>query len=391
MKLIVKILIPIVIFVAAFGVLRWQMSTRPEPKKIERKKITPIVSVSPAEKVAGYRYKMTAYGTVYPAKKVEMLSEVAGRVVWMNSKMKTGGMFAGGEEMFRVDDTDYKASLDSAVSALKAKEVELQKIIQEAEISNKEWEIWNKTAGTERKPSPLIGYEPQMRAAEAAVQSAQSAVKSAENNLSKVSFRAPFDCVVTAESVEMGKVVRNGESTAAVVGSEYYEIYVPIAAKDAVRFSFSSDASKASDGEIELAEGQSSWKWKIRADRLLPDADGKTGMLQAVLVAEKPFDTRGERPMLPIGASVRVQLNDTKANDIIRIPDEALRDGNLVWVLADGKVQIRQVHTAETRDEYVFISSGLLEGENVITSALSGVIDGMAATAQGGKKTGGDK
>lgn len=394
-RTIIKITVPVLILILAVGVFRWQMSNRPEPKKKESKKIVPIVRTVDAELVRGYRYQVRGYGNIQPAKQVEIVSEVAGKVIWMNEKMKSGGMFRKNEGLYRVDDTEYRAELDSKISALKDAEYQLKTIEEEARISLKEWEIWNETAGEVKKPGALISYGPQLEAAAAAVEAARSAVVSAETDLAKIMYKAPFDSVVTAETIEHGKIIRVGESAGTLVGSECYEVYMPVSAKDAVRLTFSAERQKSSSGYIELAEGKNSWKWPAYAERVLPDADSKTGMLQAVLAVPGPFDTKnGERPVLPIGASVKAVLNDNSSSDMIRIPDEALREGNVIWVLIDGKIQIRDIGIQETRGDYIYINRGLLEGEKVITSDLQGVVDGMAVNGQAPQQrgnSGGDK
>jgi len=378
-RTIIKIAVPVLILILAIGVFQWQMSNRPEPKQKQSKRIIPIVRVTPAELVEGYRYQVSGYGVVEPAGTVTIVSEVAGKIIWVNDKLKVGGKFKKNEWLYRIDDTDYVAAVNSAVANLKSAELELQKIEEEADISKKEWEIWNDTSSDVRKASPLVSYKPQLESAKAAVKSAQSAVVSAKSNLAKVVYKAPFDCIVTEETIELGKIIRAGESAGTLVRTDWYEVYVPVAAKDAVKLKFSENRDIASDGYIELAEGKNAWKWAVYAERILPAADEKTGMLQAVLVVPDPVGTENaERPILPIGASIRAVVNDKEKNSVIRIPDEALREGNVVWVLSDdSKVQIRDVKIMEKRGDFVYVASGLIEGDKVITSSLEGVLDGM--------------
>jgi len=388
MKTIIKIAVPIALFVIAIVIFKVQMSNRPEPKKKPVEKIVPIVRSVEAEGIYGYRYQVEGFGNVQAAKKLDMVSETAGRVVWLNEKMISGGRFTKGEPVMRIDKTAYQSALDSKKAALKNAELELQKIKEQSEISQKEWEIWNQTSGSDVKPSPLVSYKPQMEAAVAAVRAAESAVASAERDLEKTSYYAPFSSVVISENTELGKVIRAGESFGTIVGTDAFEVTLPIAAKDAVKVLFSENETEASDGYIELAEGSKSWRWDVSAERILPDADSRTGMLKAVLKVKKPFDTKnGKRPILPIGASVKAVIKDKKTENTVKIPDEAVREGGLIWVLEDSRVQIRQISITEKRGDYVYVSEGVLPGEKIITSALNGVVDGMEVnTGQMNKK-----
>lgn len=392
MKTLIKVAVPVIIILVSVGAYRWQMAHRPEPKTRQQERVIPIVRTVEAELVEGYRYQVSAYGTVEPASKVAIVSEVSGKVIWQSDRMKSGGMFRKGEGMYRIDDTVYKAAVDAKTAALKEAEYSLQKIEEEAAISNKEWEIWNSTGGGVRKPGALVSYGPQLEAAKSAVQSAQSALVSAQSDLAKVLYKAPFSSVVSDESIEIGKIIRVGESAGTLVGTESYEVYVPVSAKDAVRLTFSEDAEKASDGYIELTEGKDGWRWPVHAERILPDADSKTGMLKAVLRIENPFDTEnGVKPILPLGASVKAVLMNRARAEMVRIPDEALQEGGVVWVLTpDSRLQIRSVTVTEKRGDHAYIGTGLSAGEKIITSPLKGAVDGMNVNT-GTKKNGGDK
>lgn len=389
MRTIIKILVPVLIIFAAFGVYKWQMANKPEPKKRVKKKIIPIVQTIPAKSVSDYVYQVAGYGKVETAGSVTIVSETAGKVIWVNDKLKKGGIFKKNEWLYRIDDADYVSALDSAVASLKNAEYELQKIQEEADISKKEWEIWNEMSDVKKPASPLVNYEPQLASARATVKSAESAVMVAKSDLAKVVYKAPFACIVTEETVDHGKIIRAGESAGTLVRTDRYEIYLPMAAKDSVKINFSEDMEEASKGYVELTEGTESWKWDVYTERVLPSADSATGMLQAVLVVDDPFDTKGgERPVMPIGANVRASLDSGEMSDAIRIPEHALREGGVVWVVSQGKLQIREVSLLEKRGEYAYLSGGIIEGEKVIISDMEGVLDGMPVNLGGQKPKG---
>mgnify|MGYP001157998161 CR=1 FL=1 len=377
-KTIVKIIVPVLILALAFGGFKYQMANKPEPKKKMKQRIIPIVRSIEAELVRDYSFQVGGYGTVKAGRQVDIVSEVAGKIIWVNKKLKTGGKFKKNEGLYRIDDTTYVTALDAKVATLKTKEYELQKIEEEAAISNREWEIWNDTGVAERKASPLVSYQPQLEAARAAVKSAQSAVASAKNDLAKILYKAPFNSIVTSESIEQGKVIRVGESAGKLVGTDRYEIYVPMAAKDAVKLTFADDEDDASSGYVELKEGLDSWRWSIHAERILPDADSKTGMLQAVLVVENPFVQDAKKPLLPIGVSIKAVVYSKAKQDLVRIPSSVVREGNVVWGLShDNKVQIRDINIVNRQGGFTYVNSGLVGGEKLISSDLDGVVDGM--------------
>ena len=65
----------------------------------------------------------------------------------------------------------------------------------------------------------------------------------------------------------------------------------------------------------------------------------------------------------------------------------ALRGKVRVWVVQDGKLAFRAVNVVYADKDKAIISEGLQSGEQVITSLLAGVIDGMGVEVQEGAPT----
>jgi RND family efflux transporter MFP subunit len=391
MRLAIKIIVPLLVLALAFGIFKMQMASRPQPKKAQKKKIIPIVQVIPA-KNALFSKMASGYGTVQAAGSVSIVSQVGGKVVWVNPKLRSGANFKKDEILYKVGVTDYLANIASAEASLKSAEYELQKVKEEADISMKEWEIWNKNSDNDAKPSPLISYKPQMESAEAKVYSAKRTLIKAQTDLERTVYKAPFDCIVTSESIEIGKIIRAGESAGELIRDKEYEVSFAIPAKDAVKINFSNEPENASKALVTLNEGNVSWEWKGYASRIMPDSDSKTGMLKAIVTVNNPNETfEGERPILPIGATVNVKAFSGKTENRIKLPLKSLRADGVVWVVNEGRVEIRRVSIADIRDDVAFLASGVSEGEKIIVSNLKGVVDGMEVMVAGSKKGGGKK
>ena len=53
-----------------------------------------------------------------PRTETELVTQVAGEVVWVSPALVPGGFFEAGEVLLRIDDADYAANLESALAAL---------------------------------------------------------------------------------------------------------------------------------------------------------------------------------------------------------------------------------------------------------------------------------
>jgi hypothetical protein len=82
--------------------------------------------------------------------------------------------------------------------------------------------------------------------------------------------------------------------------------------------------------------------------------------------------------------------------DVVRLNRDHLRQNDTVWVMADGKLDIRDVNVVFRDAEYAYIRSDLDEGEHVVTTSLATVTQGLAlrreddAPSEHNNETGGE-
>jgi multidrug efflux pump subunit AcrA (membrane-fusion protein) len=62
----------------------------------------------------------------------------------------------------------------------------------------------------------------------------------------------------------------------------------------------------------------------------------------------------------------------------VKVPREALRSGDVVWVLdSTDNLVVRKVHVERSERDYVVVTDGLNDGERVITSPIELPVNGM--------------
>ena len=79
------------------------------------------------------------------------------------------------------------------------------------------------------------------------------------------------------------------------------------------------------------------------------------------------------------GTFVEVEISGRTLNNVIPVPRHAIREGNTVWVLDDGVLEVRSVQLARTDREQALVQDGLAPGDQVVVSTLDAVTDGMTA------------
>ena len=83
-------------------------------------------------------------------------------------------------------------------------------------------------------------------------------------------------------------------------------------------------------------------------------------------------------PPLMIGAFLKTEIEGKKLEDVVRLNRDYLRQNETVWVMEDGKLRIRDVEIIFRDEHYAYITGGLYEDDQVVTTNLSTVVDGAA-------------
>jgi hypothetical protein len=78
------------------------------------------------------------------------------------------------------------------------------------------------------------------------------------------------------------------------------------------------------------------------------------------------------------GSYVQVELPARELDGVFRIPINYLRKDNTVWVADNQKLAIKAVELAFRDNDYAYIKSGVIAGDNIITTDIASVIEGAA-------------
>ena len=74
---------------------------------------------------------------------------------------------------------------------------------------------------------------------------------------------------------------------------------------------------------------------------------------------------------------IEVQIEGRPIENVVRLSREYVRDRDTVWVMKDGKLQIRTAEIDFRDADYAYIREGLDSGEEVVTTTLATVADGI--------------
>jgi RND family efflux transporter MFP subunit len=362
------------IVVLALLVAAALVATRPvlQPQKTERP--LPAVRVLVAEP-RDVPLIVTSQGTVEPRTEAALVPEVAGRIVWMSPAMHSGGHFEAGEELLRIDDTDYRNGVGSAEAALLRARAEAEY----ARFESERLQTLQSRDLTSRSQS-----ENAMRArrvTESALQEAEVALARARSDLERTVIRAPFTGRVRNERLDVGQAVNRGDALATIYATDYVEVRLPIADRQLAYLDpewlhgGAVAAEAAAPVQLTAEFGGRRLEWEGRIVRTEGEIDARSRMVHVIARVENP-DT-SEQPLLPVGLFVHAAIRGQVARGVIELPRAALRDGNRALVVdAEDRLYYRPVELLRAERDTVLVRTGLAAGERVCVSPLQLVVEG---------------
>jgi RND family efflux transporter MFP subunit len=314
-------------------------------------------------------------GEVSPKTMVNVVPQVGGVIVEIHRSLAAGGFVQAGELLVRIDPRDYELAVARAEAAVARAQTSVDRETAEADIARGEWYAMHPDTDP---PSGLVVREPQIRQAQAELVAAEADLATAQLALDRTRITAPFDAVVASEHIDLGQYVPAGQSLALLYGTEAVEIRVPLQDQELAWF----EVPRRTDAPGPAAMVRSHFagadqEWHGRVTRLEADVDSRSRMVRVVVEVGDPFDASAGRPPLLPGTFVDVGIAGRTLEDVIAIPRYALRDGDIVWVADNGRLQRRGVIVVRREPSVVLVSGGLQSGESLILTSISAVTDGM--------------
>jgi RND family efflux transporter MFP subunit len=374
--------ISLVILFSAVLIFYTLIKLRKPPERIEQQILAPLVKTEQVH-VEDIQMIVSGYGTVQPKVEVEIAPQVVGKVISINPQFRAGGFIRAGEQILQIDPRDYELAVQQAEAGVADALVKLDLEKAEAAVALDEWQQLH--PGTE-PASPLVLREPQIRQAEALLESAKAALAIAELSLERTSLSLPVDVRIVTESVDLGQFVSTGRVVGSAYGIEAVEIEVPLEDKELawldipdeiVSFNSHNPSGRVSIAEVKAEFAGSNHTWKGKVSRTTGQVDRTSRLISVVIEVSKPFDASEQRPALLPGTFVEVLIRGSTLKNAVAVPRDAIHNGNEVWVVKDGRLYIRQVNIVRADRDFAYTTSGLCDKDIIVVSSLDTVVDGM--------------
>lgn len=397
-----------IVLAASGGLAGLIMFFRPTPERAEQPPPVLLVKTVRAE-VTSPELFVEGFGTVRAKDNLSLVSQVSGRIVRAGDSFREGEGFEKGEELLKIDPSDYRLAVENAGARLLELEAELSRLEQQEENLLSDLDIAEKDAKLalselerhryliERKviaerlvesveqkylaskarlqsvKNSLKLLGPQKAALKARLKAARAALDTARLNLERTSVKAPWDGWVLEKLVETGQYVSVGAPLGVVYRASLLEVEVGLGLKEVQ--SLKAAGGPGRPARVVLASEGEAREWTGRLARLKAEMDETTRTWPVVVELPMPGDGDGGEPGLVPGMFVKVRVSTGRLEGGVVLPAEALRGESSVFVVEGGRLRKKPVTLVRASREEVTVL-GLDEGELVIVSPVGETREG---------------
>jgi len=373
-----KTLLPLLVVLLSLAAAWAIMANRPVLEQPSAPEPVPSVTVL---KVQPQRLRLNVHsqGIVTPRMEIDLVAEVAGKVVRLHPSFVAGGFFKRDEVLLSVDARDYELAITQAQAHLAEAQHRLAFEQAQAEQAQSEWQALG-----EGQPTPLSLHVPQLAEARAKLKAAQADLLKAQLQRNRCELRAAFAGRVREKSVGLGQHLLPGEKLARLYSIDSAEVRLPLSPGQLAFIDVPIGLKSATAGpkvslRAEFAGANPLWEGRIiRSEAAMDEA---TGLLHVVAEVRTPY---AANPPLLAGLFVQAEIEGREREGVFVLPVGAVNSAEEVWLVdADERLRIRKLDILRHEPDRILVQGGLQAGERVVTSSLQTPVEGMKLRVEG--------
>ncbi len=374
-------LMPSAALVCGVLITVYLLKTGPQAKPAKRPPTAILVEVQQLSS-GPQQTIISAMGEIVPAKEIEIKPQVSGEIVKTSDDFQLGGYFHAGEELLKIDRTDYELVLRQLESDVATAESDLALEMGNQRIAEHEITLLDEKVSTEERN--LILRKPQLLKLQALRDDALARLSQAKLDLQRTAIKAPFNGVVAEKLVDVGAMVSQSAVLAKIVGTDAFWLKLALPVEQLRWLKIPNNTTENGSNVTIYPQGSNvpSLTRTGKVVRLIASLEDQGRMAQLLVRIDDPLSLKEEnrkKPQLLLGSYVRAEIEGITIDAGYRIDRSTLHDANTVWLMDDeGKLDIRPVEVNYRGQDSVIVSGGLRDGENLVVSPLPSPVDGIA-------------
>lgn len=315
-------------------------------------------------------------GKVQPAQDIILSPRIDGQITYISNNFIPGSLVTAGEQILTLDPSDHQNNVKQLESALKQAKSTLTVEQGRLKVAEKEYALLSKELTTEN--TALILREPQMIAAKSAVFSAQAALDQAKLELERTVVKAPFHAQIIERNVSIGSQVDSNTELARLIGVDQYWVVVTVQVAQLRQIDFPENGDLGTQVIIRNKTWAEGTRREGRVVRLIGTLDPVTRLARIIVSIDDPLGLQDQTvPVIFVDSVVQAEIKGRSIENVFRIKRDYLHEGNTVWLNKEGELNITRVQVFFKDKKYAYVSEGLNDGDQLITSNLATVAQGI--------------
>jgi len=384
-KILFKWLPPLLIILIAGGISSYWLKNKPRANRSTPKKVIPLVEfITPEFK--DHTLSVHAMGNVLAAQSVNLTSRINGMIISTNPQFIEGGMLKKGEEIVRLDPTDYKLAIAGRQSEVEKARFNLKLEQGQQAVAQREYELLGVNLSPKEKE--LVLRKPHLNAAKASLNASEAALKQAQLNLNRTQVIAPFDAIIINRNANIGSWVSTfstGTPLVQLVGINKFWIDVSLSV-DKLRWISIPEINSKTGSKVKISYetgwGKGIYRYGV-IKRLKAEIESEGRMAKLIVEVDDPLSQKSKNknaPPLMLGTFVRLDIAGKTFEDVAEIPETLLHDGNKLWLMsAENTLKIHAITPVWREQGNVYLPKEQLSVDaQIISSDLSTPVQGMS-------------
>lgn len=361
-KIILSILGVLLVIGAYFvskSIANNEKKKRPTPAKVVKTVFVDTVKNSTVQIV------IPANGSLVAQRRVELYAEVQGVFKTSVKLFKPGQEYRQGENLIRIDASEYYASVQSSKSNLYNSiaaimpdlRLDFPEIFQKWQNYLSGFDL-NKT--TPKLPEMTSEKENYFITGRGIISNYYN-VKNLEQRLAKYNIRAPFSGILTQALVTEGSLIRNGQKLGEYIDPSVYEMEVALS---------KTYASLLKVGEsVELKNLDNTQTYSGKVSRVNGSIDATTQTITAYIEVKDKT--------LKEGMYLEANLNAKQESDAIEVNRSLVLEGDQIFIVRDSILDLIDVKPVYFSDTKVVLKN-IPDGTVMVSKPIPGAYAGMA-------------
>ncbi|MEQ8738860.1 MAG: efflux RND transporter periplasmic adaptor subunit, partial [Hoeflea sp.] len=376
-----------------------------------RKPFEPLVyTVETAEAVLSDNTPVIRlYGQVDAGRSVDLRAAASGEVLEIHPDLVAGRRVEAGTVLLRVDPFIYEGAvvearanlastraaiaeidarlasereqLESAQMQLELAKADLERALSLADtgtltdkqVDDRRLILSQREQAVSQRRNNILITEAQRAQQDANASRLEWKLREAERKLEDTAVIAPFDGVISEESIETGRSVSANEVVASIYDDTALEARFTLTNAQYGRMATDSDPLLGREVEVSWSVGGQEYVWPAAIDRIGARVAAERGGVEVfatILAADNPVQLRP-------GAFVALTVPDRVWRDTFRLPETAVRSSDHVFVVVDGKLERRDVRLIAWDREDAIVEGDLANGDDVLATRLTEATEGV--------------